>query len=147
MSEVNTAICVVALVIGIQALVWSLIFHRMRLQAEAIKTETRRSGEMIILGPVRANYQGWNGRFGVAKTAGTLALLDRRLLFKRPLGPDIVIPLADVSEVSDTVTLGSRKHTSEIYVSLKLRGESWVVFLVPNAGKWISAISDRLVPA
>jgi hypothetical protein len=138
---------VVLLVIGAQVVAWRLVFYRMGLQAEAIRAETRRSGEMIILGPSRANYQGWNGRFGVSKTMGTLALLDRRLLFKRPLSPDITIHLNGVADVSDTVTLGSRKITSETYVSLILRDESWIVFLVPNASKWIGAIHERLVPA
>lgn len=142
---VQEIVWIVLLIVVSQVAVWSLLFYRMNRQAEAIRSETRRSGEMIILGPVRANYQGWNGRFGVTKTIGTLALMNRRLLFKRPLGPDITIHLTDVAEASDTLTLGSRQITSESYVSLKLQNGSWVVFMLPNARQWIDAIRERLV--
>lgn len=138
---------VVVLVLGGQVLVWGLIFYRMGRQLEAIRTETWKSGEKIVLGPVRANYQGWNGRYGVSKTMGTLALLDRRILFKRPLGPDVIIGMGDIAEVSDTVALGSMKHTSDTYISLMLRDGSGVVFLAPNAKQWIDAIRERLVLA
>ncbi|HEY3415142.1 MAG TPA: hypothetical protein VGM51_19075 [Armatimonadota bacterium] len=136
---------VLLLVIGSQVVVWSLIFYRMGRQKEAIRAESWRSGEKVILGPVRANYQGWNGRFGVSKSIGTLALLDHRILFKRPLGPDISIDLDWVAEVSDTVPLGTRTITSANYVSMRLANESSVVFLVPNGRQWIEAIRERLV--
>jgi hypothetical protein len=145
--NILNGVWIILLAIGSQAMVWSIIFYRIGLQAEAIKAEARRSGEMIILGPVRANYQGRNGRFVVAKTIGTLALLDRRLLFKRPIGRDVSIPLAGIAVVSDAVTSVSLKHNFGDYVSLDLRSGANVVFLVPDANRWISAIRERLVPA
>jgi hypothetical protein len=138
---------VVPLVIGAQVAPRSLIFYRMARPAESFRLETWRSGEMIILGPVRANCQGWNPRFGVSKTIGTLALLDRRLLFKRPFCPDITISLSEVAQVSDAITSASLKHRFWNYLSLAMRDGAEVVFLVTDRDRWIDAIRIRAAGA
>lgn len=131
-------------ILGIQAIVWVLIFRRIRGQSRRLEEEARRMGETLVLGPERANYQGWVKRYGYSKTMGTLALTDRRLVFRRPIGRDISIPLSDVLSVSDTATLWKMRHTTRNYFALTLLDGTEVVFLIRNQDLWLDALRERL---
>ncbi len=138
------AVYVVISIAGINLAVWSLLFARLRRKTEQTIDEVRRSGEDLVIPPVSANYQGWTKRYGFAKTLGRLALTNNRIIFKKPLGSDIVIPLHEVAEVSDTAHLGRRSHTFGNYLCIKLRDGTEVLFLVNDQARWIGQIRTRI---
>lgn len=140
MLEQTRSLWIPLVVLGVQALVWTPIILRMRRNAERIREEARRAGERMLVGPEGAGYQGWVKRFGVARTMGTLALTDRRVWFKRPIGRDIVIPLAEIAGASDTATCGRLRHTNEHYLTLSLRDGAEVVFRVGSNRRWLEAL-------
>ena len=131
-------------ILGFQAIIWVLIFRRIRGQSRRLEEEARRMGEAFVLGPERADYQGWVKKYGYARTMGTLALTDRRLVFVRPLGRDISIPLSEILAVSDTATLGKLRHTSRSYLALTLRDGTEVVFWARDHVPWLEALRARL---
>ncbi|MCE5200324.1 MAG: hypothetical protein ABFD54_07105 [Armatimonadota bacterium] len=135
---------IIVLVISTNLVVWSLVFVRLHRQAGQIIEETQRLGEDLVIPPVKANYQGWTKRFGIAKTMGRIALTNHRIIFKRPFGSDIIIPLKEIVEVSDTVHLGQLSHTFGKYLSIKLQDDTEVVFLVNDQARWIEQIKSRI---
>jgi len=135
---------VILLILGANVAVWSLAFVRLRVQSAHMLEEARRSGEQLVISPATANYQGWTRRFGMAKTIGRIALTDCRIIFKRFLGRDITIHLEDVAEVSDTAHLGRVGHAFGNYLSLKLRDQTEVLFLVGDQARWIAEIRSRI---
>lgn len=135
---------ILLIVLGVQALVWTPIILRMRHSAERIREEARRADERILVGPERANYQGWVKRFGMARTIGVLALTDCRVLFGRPFGRDIVIPLTEIANTGDTAVCGCLRHTSGHYLVLNLRDGSEVVFWLGRNKRWLEALRNLL---
>ncbi len=129
---------------GLQAVVWLLVFRRIGGQRSRLEEEVRRSGEAFVHGPERADYQGWVKRYGYARTMGTLALTDRRLVFVRPFGRDISIPLREITTVSDTATLGRLRHATMDYLALTLMDRTEVVFLIRNRDRWLETLRARL---
>lgn len=140
-TELILAVCILP-----QMAFWGVVLRRMAIQKAQFKPLAWRFGEKLILGPERADYQGWNRRYGLAKTMGILGLFDHRLVFKRPLGKDIVIPLSEIADAGDTVSLGRIRHSMGKYLSLKLNDGSEVVFIVHDQRRWIDAMRDRIVP-
>lgn len=135
---------IVVLIAGINLAVWSLVFVRLHRQTRQIVEEARRLGEDLVIPPVKASYQGWTKRFGFAKTIGRIALTNHRIIFKRLLGSDIIIPLEEIAEVSDTVHLGRLRHTFRNYLSMQLRDGTEVVFVVNDQARWIGQIRSRV---
>lgn len=131
------ALQVILLIAAAQLALWSFIFMRLRRQAEQIVEQARQSGEDLIIPPVKASYQGWTKRFGTAKSMGRIALTDRRIIFKRPFGRDIIILLDEIADVSDTVRLGWTGHSFGNNLSLRLRSGEEVVFMVDDQSRWV----------
>ena len=135
---------IVAAVILPQIVLWAIIIGRMKGQAGAMKHEAHNRGEMVILEPVSASYRGWDKRWGRAESIGRLMLTDRYLVFKRPLGNESLIPLAEVTEVSDTIVLNRPVHTSQRYLALTLVDGSKPVFVLNDAPRWIDEVRNRI---
>jgi len=145
--DTTTTLWLVLGILSLQAIVWVPILALIRAERNRIPEEVRRSGETLVLGPERADYQGWTHRFGIARTMGTLALTDRRLLFKRPFGRDISILLSETTGVSGAVAFAKYRHDFHRYLVLSLRDGTEVVFLVRDREKWLEALRGRLEPA
>jgi hypothetical protein len=77
------------------------------------------------------------------KTYGVIALTDRRLIFRRPLGKDIEIPLSGISEVSENKWFKGNYRGGKLFLILKLADDSEVAFMVNDHNHWMEEIWTR----
>jgi hypothetical protein len=128
---------VFAIVGAFNALVWTGILMLMKSRTAAMRQEPG-----LVLGPERAQYQGWS-KYGTARTMGGLALTREALIFRRVAGKDIRIPIGEIVSATGTATAGPLRHTSSNYIALTLRDGSQPVFFVRENRSWLDAL-ERL---
>jgi hypothetical protein len=113
---------------------------RPRVGADRLFAEV--SAETLVRSPEEAGYRGATASgYPIIKTAGTIAMTERRLVFLSRTGKLIQIPVAEIvglrtSRVFKSSAAGNRTHL----IILTRFGE--VGFLVSHTAAWLSAINN-----
>lgn len=135
---------VVILVLGIlaaQGIVWGLIFRRLRGQSAALKSALELAGENILIGPMVGLYQ----KAGVVsvRTTGAIALTDRRIVFRKPFGGEIDLPLSRIVGISENPWFQGNYRSGRMFLILKLADGTEVAFQVKNHDEWVRELRSR----
>ena len=98
----------IALVLGVflvNALIWvAFLFwlrNRQGKAMEALRAELVGRGETVARGPEVANYRGATAEFSNVKGNCAVVLTNRRLIFRKAVGGEVVIPLSRVKSVRE----------------------------------------------
>ncbi|NPV45877.1 MAG: hypothetical protein HPY69_02875 [Armatimonadetes bacterium] len=129
-------ILLVVLLLGLQAAVWVAVFLRLKRQREALEQELSRTGETVLIGPQRGHYAGGTPPHSMVKSIGVIALTRSRLVFLRPLGPPIEVPVARIAEVGEGKWFRGHYRGGRAFLVLKLDDGSQVGFQVREHHRW-----------
>jgi len=105
------------------------------------------SGERLVIRPEIGFYQGMIRGIVSTKTYGVIALTDRRLVFRKPIGRDIDIPLSQIAEISENEWFAGNYRGGREYLILKLADGSEKAFQVKNHAGWMRELGSRLAAA
>ena len=134
----NPAVVAVAIAVGAAALALALY------RAANLKRQLGRSGERVLFGPELGFYQGMIRGIVSTKTYGVIALTDRRLIFRKPIGRDIEIPLSQITAVSENEWFAGNYRGGREFLILKLADASEKAFQVKDHAGWMRELRSRL---
>lgn len=133
---------IVMLVIAGCALLIAGLYARVRRQAAALRAQIARSGEQLVRGPDFAHYQT-EGVVGVWYS-GSLALTQERLIFRKIIGGDLVLPLADLRGVTESLWFGGRTRNGRPWLIITRTDNSQVGFMVRHHKEWLRAVWEGI---
>lgn len=133
-------IFIISAILLINGFVWYLIIKRIHSQKEQLRGQLINSGENIVIAPETGTYRGSTKRFGNVKSIGIIALTDRMLIFRKPIGSDIQISIAEIADVSKNVYFLHSYHNGREHLLLKLNDGTIVGFIVNDINRWIYEI-------
>lgn len=134
----NEGIALLVLVILlINGFVWYLIIRRIRNQKDELQKQLIASGANIIIGPETGTYRGSTKRFGNVKSLGTIALTGSILIFRKPFGSDIQIPVEEIAEITKNVFFLHSYHSGREHLILKLKDGTIAGFIVKDINRWM----------
>jgi len=142
--DLSHIVLLIAAAIAVQIVAWSLILWRFRRQVAALQDTLNRSGESIVIPPGIGLYQRSIRGIVSLKTQGVIALTDRRLVFRKPIGGDIEIPLSQVAEVSENKWFKGNYRGGRKFLILKLADGAEVAFMVRRRRRWSLEIAARI---
>ncbi|UCH35846.1 MAG: hypothetical protein JSV65_05695 [Armatimonadota bacterium] len=116
-------------------------------RAGDLKRSLARSREKVLVGPETGFYQGMIGGIISAKTYGVIALTDRRLIFRKPIGRDTEIPLSDIAEIRDDQWFAGNYRGGRKFLILKLTDGTETAFQVKNHDGWMRELGSGLSAA
>jgi len=131
----------ILLIAGAQGALWGLIFLLFRSQGAGLRRAVETSGEAVVLGPQVGLYQ----KSGVVsvKTLGVIVLTDRRLIFRKPLGKDIEIPLPQVAGLSENKWFHGNYRSGKQFLIVKLTDGQEIGFVLKNHALWMNELTAR----
>ncbi len=129
-------------ILALLALVFGLLAVQFRKKAEQLGQELILGGEPPILGPEVAHFAPGQG-FGVVKTDGTLALTEARLIFRKPFGGEIILPLADVARLEETTTFRGNWKGGRKFLVVRLRDGREAAFIARDNTRWLAELRAR----
>jgi len=142
-----TAVRVVLMVLGLNALVWGLVLAWFKWRAgvltRMLDATCASTGECLLIGPERGYYNVMKGRVS-AKTMGIIALTDRRLIFNGPLGMNADIPFDQIADTSRNKWWKGNYRNGREFMILRLRDGNEVAFQVKNVDRWMQEIQPRI---
>ena len=103
-----------------------------------------RSGEKLVIGPETGHYTAMIRGIIATKTYGVIALTDRRLIFRKPIGRDIEIPLSQITAVSENEWFAGNYRGGREFLILKLADASEKAFQVKDHAGWMRELRSRL---
>jgi hypothetical protein len=138
---------VVWLVLGINAVVWILLFIGWRFQRarieEKLKNDVGLTGEYLVLGPQNGYYAKTKGIANVM-SMGVMALTNKRLMFRVLFGMGFDIPLADIAEVSEAKWCEGMYRNGRNFMILTQRDGSKIGFQTKDQQRWSEEIRSQL---
>ncbi|MBP6964496.1 MAG: hypothetical protein KBC96_08825 [Armatimonadetes bacterium] len=131
------------LVIGINAVVWTLLiigwrFQRARIE-EKLRQDVSATGEYLVLGPQNGYYAKSKGVMAV-KSMGVMALTNKRLIFRVLFGMGFDIPLEDIVDISGSTWFQGMYRNGQEFMILRLRDESEIGFQTRDHQAWAERI-------
>ena len=142
-----TAVRVVLIVLGLNAIVWGLVFawfrYKVTALARSINASGASTGECLLIGPERGYYNVMKGPVS-AKTMGIIALTDRRLIFNGPLGMNADIPFDQIAATSRNTWWHGNYRNGREFMILRLRDGKEVAFQVKNLDRWMQEIQPKI---
>jgi hypothetical protein len=141
--DASEIVFLVAAIGFINGLVWGLFFWQRGRRMASTRAEVERSGEIWVLPPDKAYYQGLRGRVSVS-TMGAMGLTDSRLIFIPPWGRNMVYPLRDVVEISQNTWFAGNYRNGRAFMILKLADGNEVGFQVRDIQRWTEEIRSRM---
>lgn len=134
---------VILIVLGANAVLWTLVFALLKNRAHAMERSLRESladtGEMTILGPERSYCNVMKGRVSV-KTMGVIALTDRRLIFKGFGLLDQDIRRDQIAELSRNQWWRGNYRGGHEFLVLHLKDGKEIAFQVRDTDRWAREI-------
>ena len=141
------ALQVILIVLGINGVVWTLVLAGLKRKSkaltESINASCATTGECLVIGPERATYNIMKGIASV-KTMGVIALTNRRLIFKGPMGMNADIPFEQIADQSQNVWFNGNYRNGGEWLILKLKDGQEVAFMVRDIQQWIDAIQSGM---
>ena len=134
----------VAVAIAVVVVVLSLLLYRVWLRrlAADLKRILEQSGAILLVGPEIGFYQGMIRRIISTETYGVIALTDRRLVFRRPIGGNIDIPLSQIAEISENKWFAGNYRGGYKFLILKLADGTEKAFQVKHHDGWMQALGS-----
>ena len=96
----------------------------------------------MLFGPELGFYQGMIRGIVSTKTYGVIALTDRRLVFRRPIGGNIDIPLSQIAEISENKWFAGNYRGGHKFLILKLADGTEKAFQVKHHDGWMQALGS-----
>ena len=137
-------IAVVAAIAVGGILILLLLYVRFRSQGADLKRALERSGERLLFGPEVGYYQGTIRGIVSLSTYGVIALTDRRLVFRKPIGRDIDVALSQVAEIAENKWFAGNYHNGRRFLILKLADGTEKAFQVKNHDGWMRELGSRV---
>ena len=141
------ALRVILLVLGLNAVVWLLILvwfrYKLKALALSLNASCASTGECLVIGPERGYCNIMKGRVSL-KTKGIIALTDRRLIFKGPLGMNSDILLDQIAEVSRNKWWQGNYRNGREFLILRLKDGKEIAFQVKSPDRWEQAIQSSV---
>jgi hypothetical protein len=131
-------------ILAIQGVVWLLIFRRWRNQEIQLAEEINSSGETLVIEPEVDFFQGTAKCFVSYKTYGVAALTNRSLIFRKPLGKDLVIQLSDIQKISENTWFAGNYKSGRDFLILKLKNGQEIGFMLKDQDRWVREIRSRM---
>ena len=129
-------------ILALLALIFGGLAAKFRRNAGQLGQELILGGEPAILGPETAHFSPGQG-FGIVKTTGTLALTESRLIFRKPFGGEIILPLAEVARLEETTTFRGNWKGGRKFLVVKLRDGREAAFIARDNTRWLSELRAR----
>jgi len=129
-------------VLAVMLVVFGLLLARFRQQAEQLGKELVLGGEPAILGPEMAHFSPGQG-LGVVKTSGTLALTESRLVFRKPFGGELILPLEEVARLEETPTFRGNWKGGRKFLVIRLRDGKEAAFITRDNARWLAELKGR----
>ena len=120
---------------------------RFRRQGAHLKRALERSGERLLFGPEVGYYQGTIRGIVSLSTYGVIALTDRRLVFRKPVGADIDIPLSQIDGISENKWFAGNYRNGRKFLILRLADGTEKAFQVKNHDGWMRELGSRVSAA
>jgi hypothetical protein len=144
LNPVLIAVAAPVVTVTVSILLFRLWLRRL---ANHLEEVLRRSGEALLVGPEIAFYQGMIRRIISTETYGVIALTDRRLVFRKPIGRDIDIPLSQIAGISENKWFAGNYRGGHKFLILKLADGSEKAFQVKRHEGWMHALGSRVSAA
>lgn len=121
--------------------VFGLAVWRMRRLVAGLREAIIDSGEAIVIEPQRGVYlrRAW---IGAVHTDGVIALTDRRLVFRKPIGGDISLSLSEMAYISRTRWYRGNYHGGRDFLVVEMNNGSEVAFNVRDPDLWIQKLLE-----
>lgn len=138
---------VIAVVVVAAICIWAIILFWIRRKtqdiAHAFKARSREMGETLIIDPQSCVYRGSDREYGNIKGNGVIALTNKRILFKKLIGQEIVIELSHISgtSIENTFKGETAFATGAQHLVVVTTDDNRIGFLVRNAEKWIERLN------
>ena len=129
-------------VLAVLLLVFALLAAAMRRTAQQFGQELVMRGEPPILGPEPAHFAPGEG-FGVVRTDGALALTERQLVFRKVLGGEVELPLADIARLGETNAYRGHWRAGWQYIVVSLQDGREAAFVTRNNARWLAELKAR----
>jgi len=137
---------VLGIVALVNAVIWGLFFwQRSRLKAKT-REAIERSGQVWVIPPENAFYQGMLRGFVSTKTMGAMGLTEAELIFIPPLGPNKVYQLRDIVGLDVNRWFAGNYRNGKEFMIIKLVDGNEVGFQVSNHQRWMEEIRSRILP-
>lgn len=130
----------VSIIVAVPVVLLLLIFWRFRWQMAQLRQAIGLSGEAIVIEPQRGFYQGSVGGIVSLKTEGVITLTDRRIIFRKPIGKNIEVPLSRITQVSKNKWFKGNYRGGREFLILALEDGSEVAFMVKDLGHWMQEV-------
>ncbi len=138
-------VTLIAVLVGVLVvvLVGSIVVFLVVVKRKAAETRARLSEELAsvetLRGPENAVYRGGTGDYPKVKGNGMIALTSDRLLFRKLLGADVDVPLADVTGARITKGFNGSVTGGQVHLVVQTpTGE--VGYFVSATEEWRDAV-------
>jgi hypothetical protein len=136
----------VEIVVGVLVLVgagvsWLVLFIRRRRRRVQARIAADLSAETALRGPESVIYQAGTGSYPRAGGNGQLALTGTRLIFRKYVGTDVVIPLEETTGLREQATFQHQRFGGRKFMIVVTdRGEAG--FAVHDIPGWMAAVEQ-----
>lgn len=134
-------IAAVAVPLLVAGTVLTVVLKRKSRAAEA-ELGAELAAEPAALGPEKGIYRGSTGSYPKVVGNGTIALTERRILFRKTVGRGIDVPLSDVVGVSTAPTFNRSRVGGQTHLVVHTHHGD-VAYFVSDMAVWVRAISQR----
>lgn len=141
--DASQVILVLVVVAGVNALVWGLLIFLLSSRSRKLSQDLANSGESVLMGPVRGLLQTMRGVVSL-RTGGVVALTERRIVFLKPLGGELEIPLSAIKNVTTSTWFAGNYRGGREWLIIERLDGSKMAFMVSNAGIWACAMQARI---
>ena len=145
LAVVGMVVGIVAVVAAIQIAIWLPIVRRLHRIPDEMQRDL--AGEVIVRGPERASYRGATSTYGAVSGVGVVALTERRLVFRKAVGSEIVVERSDIVGVRTEKRFRGRRVGGREHVVVKTVSGADVGFLFQDQAAWLAALSSASSPA
>ena len=137
----DKVLLIIALDIGVLAVILVLVVLWMRRLIAGLGQSIGESGEAIVIGPQKGMYLKQAG-IASLKTCGAIALTDQRLVFRKPIGGDISLPISEIEYISRKRWYKGNYHGGRDFLILEMTDGSEVAFMVKDPDLWTQKMLD-----
>jgi len=141
MSSLSLELLVLAIVVLLGLAILPVRFRR---QGAALRTQLERSGETLLFGPELGYYQGTIRGIVSMSTYGVIALTGDRLVFRKPIGGDINIPLSQITQISENKWFAGNYRNGREFLIVKLTDGTAKAFQVKDHAGWMRELGSRV---
>ncbi|MHB1456809.1 MAG: hypothetical protein ACYC0V_07830 [Armatimonadota bacterium] len=139
-----TGLQITITILTINAIVWTLVFLRIRHQMTMLQEDMRRSGKLTVIAPESASFRGSTNRYGMVKSLGVIMLTEKMLIFKKAFASEMRIPVSDIVDISKYEWFLQSYHSGKEHLILKLNDGTQIGFIVNDVNRWIRELSGRM---